>query len=107
MLPPPYGPHFAVAGLVTGQAPPDQPPGSPPIFGQIISRVTGENGYEELVLAADTFRASRYYDKAQEAGTTLAFKREVLADRQVARLTIWAADAGGHVLRVEAEVGPG
>jgi putative resolvase len=28
-------------------------------------------------------------------------------DRQVARLTSWAADAGGHVVRVEAEVGPG
>ena len=28
-------------------------------------------------------------------------------DRQVARLTVWAADAGGHVVRVEAEVGSG
>lgn len=28
-------------------------------------------------------------------------------DRQVARLTSWAADAGGHVVRVEAEVGSG
>jgi putative resolvase len=28
-------------------------------------------------------------------------------DRQVARLTAWAAGAGGHVVRVEAEVGPG
>jgi putative resolvase len=28
-------------------------------------------------------------------------------DRQVARLTAWAADAGGHVARVEAEVGSG
>jgi len=28
-------------------------------------------------------------------------------DRQVARLTAWAADAGGQVVRVEAEVGSG
>lgn len=28
-------------------------------------------------------------------------------DRQVARLTAWAADAGGRVVRVEAEVGSG
>lgn len=28
-------------------------------------------------------------------------------DRQVARLTSWAADAGGQVVRVEAEVGSG
>ena len=28
-------------------------------------------------------------------------------DRQAARLTTWAADAGGPVVRVEAEVGPG
>jgi putative resolvase len=33
-------------------------------------------------------------------------KREDL-DRQVARLTTWAADAGGRVVRVEAEVGSG
>ena len=33
--------------------------------------------------------------------------QEAGLDRQVARLTAWAADAGGQVVRVEAEVGPG
>lgn len=56
----------------------------PSLFRQVISQPTGKNGYEELVLAAEAFRASRYYEKAQEV-TSLQFKREVLADRQVVR----------------------
>jgi hypothetical protein len=77
------------AAAVTGAARADNPPAAPAkprsVFQQVIPQPTGRNGYEELVLAAEAFRASRYYEKAQEADTTLEFKREVLADRQVMR----------------------
>src|SRR5438105_4886381 len=77
--------------LLTGLAAPGRaeekpaPARRPSVFQQVIPRPTGQNGYEELVLAAEAFRASRYYMNAQEANTTLEFKREVLADRQVVR----------------------
>jgi len=56
-----------------------------PLFHQVVPQPTGKNGYELLVLAADAYRASPLYEKAQEPGTTLDFKRRVLADRQVVR----------------------
>lgn len=62
---------------------PAEPPA--PLFHQVVPQPTGKNGYELLVLAADSFKASPLYEKAQEPGTTLEFKRRVLADRQVAR----------------------
>ena len=61
-------------------APADPPPS---LFHQVVPQPTGKNGYELLVLAADAFKASKLYPKAQEPGTSLAFKREVLADRLV------------------------
>jgi hypothetical protein len=57
----------------------------PSLFRQVIPQPSGKNGYELLVLAADTFKTSRLYEKAQEPGTSLAFKRQVLADRDVGR----------------------
>jgi hypothetical protein len=65
------------------QTAPADPPAS--LFQQVVPQPTGKNGYELLVLAADAFKTSRLYQKAQEPGISLALKREVLADRQVVR----------------------
>jgi hypothetical protein len=62
-----------------------KPAPSKAVFRQVIPRPTGSNGYEELVLAADTFRASAHYDRVQDPGLTLEQRRLILADRQVAR----------------------
>jgi hypothetical protein len=61
-----------------------QPPKGPeeplPLFTQVIKQPTGENGYEELVRAADLALASERWKKAEAGSPTLAEKRRVLAD---------------------------
>ena len=83
--------------MVPGHAPerpkfdlPALPPGPPPsLFRELIRRPTGKNGYEELLRAADTLRASKLYFKTEQlesaASLTLAFKRDVLRDPSVVR----------------------
>jgi hypothetical protein len=63
------------------EAPPER------FFDKVIPRPTGQNGYEELVLAADEVRTSRLYDEAENmfTGVPLALKREVLRDPPVIR----------------------
>ncbi|MFN3648680.1 MAG: hypothetical protein ACK47B_03785 [Armatimonadota bacterium] len=55
------------------------------VFEQVIGRPTGQNGYEELVLAGERVRSSRAWRDAElaGAGATLTQKRRVLADRPV------------------------
>lgn len=70
--------------------PPSHAQGTPkpppkPIFGQVIPQITGENGYEELVLAADVLAASPVYAEAQKSDPPLAVKRAILKDRYIAR----------------------
>jgi hypothetical protein len=76
-----------VTGFPASLAAPSVPAAEPPssLFRQVIPRPGGKNGYELLVLAADSFKASKLYEEAQEADTPLAFKRQVLADGQVVR----------------------
>src|SRR5947209_12609816 len=75
----------AVLLSTTLQAHPAPYDPSVPLFHQVVPQPTGKNGYELLVLAADAFKASKLFEKAQEPGTSLEFKRQVLADRQVVR----------------------
>lgn len=63
-----------------------KPPAKASFFRQVIPQPTGKNGYEELVLAAETFRNSRHYAAVQRMeGLTLETKRALLDDKQVAR----------------------
>lgn len=68
-----------------GAATPARPAPPKPIFGQVIPQITGENGYEELVLAADVLGASPLYEASQKNDQPLAVKRAVLKDRHVTR----------------------
>jgi hypothetical protein len=76
------------AVLVAAAAParagaPPKPPQS--LFRQVIPAPTGKNGYEELVLAADSLKRSRLFQQARDGEPTLAEKRRVLADPPVQR----------------------
>jgi len=55
------------------------------LFRKVISQPTGQNGYEDLVLAGDALQASRYYEESQKDDLSLAMKRQILADRSVVR----------------------
>src|SRR6266511_6158846 len=82
---------LGAAAAQGGQALPastDEPEG--PLFPQLFPRPTGQNGYEELVLAIDQLRRSARFKQSQEmtgseGGLTLAFRRRVLADPPVVR----------------------
>lgn len=78
----------------TPAAPP--PPASPPpaagederpksVFPQLFPQPTGQNGYEELVLAGEAVRENKTLDAAEQSGVTLATKRAALADPAVRR----------------------
>jgi len=73
----------SLASAVPAQPSPSGP--STSLFQQVVPQPSGKNGYELLLLAADAFKGSKFYLKAQEPGTSLAFKRDALADRQVVR----------------------
>jgi hypothetical protein len=66
---------------------PAEPP--KPVFGQVITQVTGQNGYEELVLAVDALRSSRLFLEAEalmDGGQgLLALDRRVFQDPPVIR----------------------
>lgn len=73
-------------GITAGRATAAEPPAAKNIFRQVIPQPTGQNGYEELVLAGERLQASALYLQAKERGTnlSLAEKRQVLADKPVA-----------------------
>lgn len=75
----------AAAGPAVAQSQPEMPKAPPSVFKQVIPSPTGRNGYEELVFAAETFQKSPFYAVVEKGALTLARKREVLADPQVAR----------------------
>lgn len=79
---------WGMVGSASGVAAQEKPPARKSIFGQVVGQPTGENGYEELVLAADVFAASPKYEAAQNLETPLSVKREVLKDRYVVR-ALW------------------
>lgn len=82
-----------LAGLALGSgaaaAPPAPGARSPGLFDQVVRQPTGQNGYEELVAAADQLRSSKLFLQAEAwvnaPGLTLATQRLVLADPPVAR----------------------
>ncbi len=79
---------MALVGAASAASAQEKTPARKSIFGQVVGQPTGENGYEELVLAADIFAASPKYDAAQNLESSLSVKREVLKDRHVAR-ALW------------------
>lgn len=57
------------------------------VFRQVIPNPTGRNGYEELVLAAETLSTSPVAEKVRNAATlTLTEKRAVVDDRTAVRV---------------------
>jgi hypothetical protein len=78
--------------LAQGAAPPAPPAAKKPIFKQVVPKPTGENGYEDLVLAADALNSSRVWLQAEqriaEGKLTLAMKRRVLEDANVLRALV-------------------
>lgn len=57
---------------------------------QVVPKPTGQNGYEDLVAAADLMQSSRLWKQAEEMsgtadGVPLAFKRRVLGDPPLVR----------------------
>jgi hypothetical protein len=81
---------WALVGLVAGggaacalkAATPESPPS---ILRQVIPTLTGSNGYEELVAAADALRASKRFAAIEAGGAGLETKRRVLRDPPVQR----------------------
>src|SRR5262245_50012062 len=78
--------------LTTQQLPsPPTAPAEPPkpIFGQLFERPTGQNGYEELVLAVDALRSSRLFLAAEQVmgsgQEVLALDRRLFQDPPVVR----------------------
>lgn len=66
---------------------------SPPsILSQLFPKVTGMNGYEELVMAADLVRNNKALEKAQQDGATLAIMRYCLADKDVRQALVLLHD---------------
>jgi hypothetical protein len=63
-------------------APQEQPP---PAFPQLFPKPSGNNGYEEFVMAGDLARQHPLLDAASSANATLADKRRALADPQIRR----------------------
>ncbi len=90
-----YTGFVAIALVLTAAAAPAQersrtePRSS--VYRQLFPRPTGKNGYEELILAGETARASKLYLRAEGAlptdpeGRSLAFKRRVLKDPPVVK----------------------
>ena len=67
--------------LPAGAQQPRKPP--PSLFQQVIPNPTGNNGYEELVRAAELLKASKLFQRAASGGAALTLKRQVLGDRPV------------------------
>src|SRR5262245_58744269 len=85
--------NFLLSGLAlganaawAGQEPP-RPKREESLLGQLVPKPTGQNGYEELLAAADALRKSRVFAQAEVAvpDPPLAWKREVLLDPPVVR----------------------
>jgi hypothetical protein len=62
----------------------------PPIFPKLFPKPTGQNGYEEFVMAADLINSSRVWQEYERVyfdhpGPTLIMKRRVLFDPTVQR----------------------
>jgi len=74
---------LALGATTPGLAQPAPPAKS--IFRQVIPNPTGQNGYEELVLAGERLQASKLYLQAKEKWPDLSLeqKRLVLADKPV------------------------
>lgn len=75
----------AAAGVAEAQAPVATPKSPLSVFGQVIPKPTGENGYEELVAAGDALRSSRQFAAVEYGKATLDAKRRALRDPPVAR----------------------
>jgi len=80
---------FALACALTALPAAAEPPKERPLYDRVIRKATGENGYEELVLAAQSLRASKLWGEVEGQETTLETKRRVLADRNVVRALMW------------------
>lgn len=74
-----------LASPVGAQTPAAAPERPTSVYRQVIPRTTGENGYEELVVAGDVPRGSRRFQAAQGGGASLDAKRRVLRDPPVLR----------------------
>jgi hypothetical protein len=76
-----------MVSLAAHAAPPSQPAAKSPasIFQQVFKGTTGQNGYEEIVAAAEALQSSRLWKQAEVGPSTLGFKRRVLLDRPVVR----------------------
>ena len=61
----------------------DTPP--PSVFQQLFPKPTGQNGFEDLVMAGELARSSARLTKTFEAGATLTDKRAALDDPDVRR----------------------
>jgi hypothetical protein len=81
---------WALAGLVAGAgaalslkaATPESPPS---LLHQVVPRLTGNNGYEELVAAEDALQASKRFSAIEAGGGGLDAKRRMLRDPPVMR----------------------
>src|SRR5258708_3705013 len=63
------------------QATKTEPP--PSLLSQLFPKLTGMNGYEELVMAADLVRDNKALEPAQQDGASLAIMRYCLADKDI------------------------
>src|SRR6476661_2926813 len=80
----------SLAACLPGEAGAAPPPRTPSLFQQVIPHPTGQNGYEELVAAAEELRKSKVYQEAERLsgtpeGVPLASKRRAMADGPVIR----------------------
>ena len=69
--------------VVTAEGQVPEPPGT--VSGRLFPRVTGVNGFEELVLAGEVAKACKPLDAAVSPGATLSQKRKALADPSAVR----------------------
>src|SRR5438445_7309507 len=56
-----------------------------PLFGQFFPKPTGENGFEELIMAGDLVRGKESLLTGLNADATLSQKRLILSDRDCIR----------------------
>jgi len=55
------------------------------LYGQFFPKPTGENGFEELIMAGDLVRGNKALSAALEAGATLSQKRLIISDKDCIR----------------------
>lgn len=63
----------------------EKPPAPGSLFKEVVPQPSGQNGYEELVAAAEALRVSKLWAKAEQPEATLSEKRLALGDRPVLR----------------------